>query len=224
MVHGSDRVRGGQDRSAGDMARRELVVLVFSLLAAVIVLGAADIYLINGQDSAPTTGPQLEVRVLEGAVKSNPIDYASRRQLAYAYQQAGRRGRALDEYSKVLAAYPDDLASLYNSGILLLGSWRNAEGEKDLLRVLQLAPTHALAAETLGEHYAKQQRFNRVLAVVLPAAAAHPDFADLQYLAGLGYEHNGEFVMAEKYYRHALELAPDMGEARQGLARTGGAK
>jgi tetratricopeptide (TPR) repeat protein len=211
-------------RMAKDRAPRLLVFCVLVLAAAVLIVGAVDIFKLIARNSTPTTGPDLRLRFLEGVVRHQPEEYESRRELAFAYQQAGREREALREYGRVLKARPNDLASLYNTGLIHLGSSRRGKGEKALLRVLELAPTHSLAAKALGDQYAEAGDYRRVLAVVVPAMDAHPELADLQYLAGLAYEKTGQRSRAQSSYHRAVLLMPDMKAAERGLKRVGGVK
>ena len=54
-----------------------------------------------------------------------------------------------------------------------------------------------------------------------PAAEAHPELADLQYLLGLANEKLGDKAAAARYYQLAVRYAPDMVEAQEGLKRVG---
>lgn len=192
-----------------------VIVLVAAILAVSMLLSAQ----IRDRRRYASEAASAPIRVLEGMARRKPWDLSVRRQLAFAYQQAGRTDDALREYDGVLDREADDLASLYNSAMIHIASGDGAQGEKLLSRVIALSPGHYLAAKALGERYAVQERYDRVLAVVLPAAEAHPELADLAYLAGFAYERTGRKALAEERYRHALELIPDMVQAREGLDR-----
>lgn len=196
-----------------------LVGFVMTLVIAVIVTGGLLVSRRGVAEARGETEPDSIVVIAEKATKERPDDPEVWRQLAYAYQQAGQHREALREYARVLSQDPNDLASLYNCGLIHLGLGESREGESELLAVIERAPTHALAAKALGEHYARTGRFDRILGAVASAADAHPELADLQYLAGLGYEKAGRRGEASGRYRAALLLVPDLGEARDGLAR-----
>ena len=117
---------------------------------------------------------------------------------------------------------PSDIASLYNSGLVCLSLGKDDEGEARLGRVLELQPGHALASRGLAEHYADKADFAQVAAVAVPAADAHAQMADLQYLAGLGLEKTGQESAALDRYERALELVPDMADALDAAQRVGG--
>lgn len=208
-----------EGRTAGDHVPRWLVAIVAVLFVAVLAVGGLVAERAMIRKPVVATGPEMRVRILEDAVRQRPDDLDSRRQLAFAYQQAGRDREALREYEKVLDGNANDLAALYNTGVIFLETGREDEGERTLLRVLKRAPSHALVAKTLGEYYAESGEFGRVVDIAAPAADSHLDMADLQYLAGIGYERTGHPDEAEARYRRALSLVPDMAEARDGLKR-----
>jgi len=215
---GASSTRADLSHASGAHAPRWLVALVIVLAVAVVGLGVlvARGAVLKGRQR---TGGDLRLGLLEEGVQARPNDLALRRQLAFAYQLAGRDDDALREYDAVLSEDPRDLAALYNKGLVTLSAGRRAEGERILLRVLELAPSHSLAAKALGELYVESAQFERVVDVVVPAADAHPGLADLQYLAGLGYENTRRPLEAEERYGRALSLMPDLTEAQRGLER-----
>jgi tetratricopeptide (TPR) repeat protein len=209
-------------RRRDDRAPRWLLIVALALGLATLVACVVLYFAYTGRDSRPTTGIGVQIQAYRRAVENNPTDYVARRNLAYSLQQAGRKREAIAEYSKVLSAYPDDLASLYSVGMIRLASWIPGEGERDLLRVLKLAPTHSLAAKALGEYYIDNRRYEEALSVLIPAADAHPDLADLQELAGEAYEKTGQVELAARRYEAALKYVPSMTAAKEGLSRVGG--
>jgi len=220
-VDGATQSEASIVRPRDDAAPVWLLILVLVLLVTVVGVS----WLVGRRivdrraEAALSADPRVEV--LENAVSERPEDLGSRRQLAQVYLQLGRDKDALREYKRVLSESPDDAAALYSAGVLYLSSGENKAGEESLLRVIELDPTHSYAALALAEHYSATQRVEKVVAVVKPAADAHPEIADLQYLAGLGYEETGAKESAVKYYRRALRFVPDMKEALEALDRLG---
>ncbi len=202
-------------------APRFLIAVVATLMILIAVVAGVIVNRVLVNDAAAQTGPGMRVAVLERGVRDDSEDVGTRRQLAFAYQQAGRPWDALRQYEEVLSREADDVASLYNSGLVRLSVGQTRMGEQSLRRVLEIAPTHALAAKSLGERYAEAGDFRRLLSAVAPAARAHPELADLQYLAGLGYEKAGDKTLAARHYRRALRLVPSMAEAKSGMTRLG---
>ena len=96
--------------------------------------------------------------------------------------------------------------------------------EESFWDVLEIDPTHVLAAKALGEYYAEKGTYKSLIQAVKPAAEAHPEMADLQYLLGMAYEKLGDKALAIEYYQRAVKYAPDMTEAQEGLARLGATK
>jgi tetratricopeptide (TPR) repeat protein len=196
-----------------------LVRLAVVLLLLVIVVGAL---VLRAANKHPETVGEKRVRILESVLKRDPGDLVTRRQLAFAHLQNGDKRLAREEFDQVLEGAPNDVASLYNQGVLLLASGSTSEAERLLGRVLELQPTHAMAAAALGTYYLGAGRLDRLLTTVLPAADAHPEFADLQYLAGRGFEESKRPREAEARYRAALLLLPEMRSAKDGLDRVRG--
>ena len=198
-----------------------LTAVVVVLVVAVFGVGALVATRLVVLASMAKDPEVVRMRILEKDAKDRPGDTGAIRQLAFAYQQAGRNGDALREYGKVLAIDPHDLAALFNSGEIYLDTGKNSRGEKSLLKVVELAPTHSLAAKALAEYYSKSGKYDKALAVIAPAAQAHPELADLQCLQGLAYERTGRRSDALACYQRAWALIPGMPEAREGLSRLG---
>jgi tetratricopeptide (TPR) repeat protein len=204
-----------------DAAPRWLAATVLALLAGVLILSGLVAYRFLGRSLDAAQGQDPRISSLAVAVRADPADVDARRQLAFSYQRAGQFGDAVREYKKVLSEKPDDLASLYNMGVIYLDTGKERDGEELLLQVMDLAPTHVLAAKALGDYYSGSGQYARVVQVVVPAVEARPELADLQYLAGLGYEKTGHEVQAVERYRKALHYVPDMVEATEALERLG---
>lgn len=197
-----------------------LALLVLLLIVAVVGVGGFVVrgMLTTSKDQSPT---KADIKTSAAAVQANPGDANARLTLAYAYQQDGQYEAALAEYDRVLQQDPKNLAALYNKGICYLALGQSKKAEASLWKVLKIDPTHALAAKALGDYYVSKRQYKSLLVAVGPVADARPTLADLQYLAGLGYEKTGRPKEAETKYRAALTYAPDMQEARDGLVRLG---
>lgn len=195
-----------------------LALLVLVLLLAVVGVGG---YIVRDMMSGEryTTPQDAEVTRAEAEVRSKPEDVDTRRNLAYAYQQAKRYDKAIEVYDQVLKLAPKDPASLYNKGAIYLELQANDRAEEVLWDVLEEEPTHVLAAKALGEYYASRGQYKSVLVAVRPVVKVKPEMADLQYLMGLSYENTGHAEWAEARYRLALKYVPDMPKARDALAR-----
>lgn len=213
-----------QSRPSSDSAPLWLVLCAVCLFAAVLVAAGFVANRLLTRDLVAARAVDARLQAFESAVEGRPGDVGARVRLAYAYQQNGLHREALDQYAEVLAANPGNSGALYNTGLIQLARGQASDGEATMSRLLELEPSHALAAQTLAERHSAQGEFARALAVVLPAADAHPENADLQYLAGLAYEKTGRTDAAILRYRSALRLVPGMSTARSALGRLGGAR
>lgn len=221
MVDGETQTRMRRGGVRRDRAPRWLTVSVLTLLALVIVLGVVVRTQLSARRAGEARLADPRVVVLDGLLREDSEDIDTRRQLAQVYVQQNRTGEALKQYKQILSREPDDIASLYNSGLIYLSSGKAKSGETALRRVLELEPTHVHASIALAEHFAVAGRVDEVVGVVKPAADAHDEIADLQYLVGLGYEETGDKAAAVKYYRRALRFVPSMEDARKALDRLG---
>lgn len=204
----------------------ELVPAWLALLVVVLFIALAGVggFVVRGLlagDLRPTSPQDADIARWTEAVKADPNDIDARVSLGYSLQQAGRYDKALDAYKYVIEKDPNNTAAHYNSGVIYdrIGSAGKAEAEWS--KVLQIDKTHVLAAKSLGKFYAQREHYKSLLYVVVPAADANPEMADLQYLVGLAYEKLGDTTRAIKYYQLALEYSPDMKDASDGLGRLG---
>lgn len=213
-------VRTASDASSGrNTIPVWLVLLVVGLLFAVVGVGE---FVVRSVRTGSTISPEsVAITTAEEAVRQRPDDLDARLSLGYAYQEAARYAEALEEYDRVIAGDPGMLAARYNRGVVLLELGRADEAEVELAALLADEPTHVMAAKTLGERYVEDERYAEALDLLAPAVTSAPNYADVQYLAGYAAEQLGRDNVAVSYYRGALTYAPDMPEAREGLARLG---
>lgn len=211
---------------ASDVVREQdlvpgwLALLVLVLLLAVVGLAGFVLRGVFTQDevASPT---RYAVEESQAKVEQSPDDVDSLLGLGYAYQQDGEYSKALDQYNAVLERDAENLAAMYNKGVVLLQLGDAKKAEETLWGVLKMAPDHALAAKTLGQIYIDQKHYKSTLVAVDPVVEARPELADLQYLSGFANEQLGNKDVAIERYRAALKYSPDLLEARDGLRRLG---
>lgn len=198
-----------------------LAVLVLVLLLAVVgVAGYTIRDLMSGRERAVDVTETAIVR-WESEVKADPDDTQARLQLGYAYQEAGRYDKAVEQYNRVLVKEPTNTGALYNIGVVYLRMDLDDKAEQAFWKVLEVTPDHVLAAKALGDIYAERGQYRSLLRAVRPVVQQHPEIADLQYLTGLAYEKLNHPDWAKARYRLALKYAPDYVKAREALTRLG---
>jgi len=221
----SNEIRGSGQAVAKpeDLVPTWLAALVLVLLLAIAALAG---YLIRGllADEGPAEPAEMAVSEWQDQVAQDPDDPDALLGLAYAMHQNGDLEDALAGYERVLEIDPTNQGALYNKGAVLLALDRGKEAETVLWDVLEVAPDHVLAAQSLGEYYIGQKHYKSALTALEPVAKARPEFADLQYLSGYSCEQLGLRDHAIAYYRAALEYVPDHIESREGLDRLGAAE
>ena len=217
----ADRVASSPVADEQNLVPMWLAMLVLVLLLAIVGVGGFIVRGLVAGDRRAATPQEVQVNAWLSKVEQDSENPENHLGLGYAYQMDGRYDKALAEYEIVLKANPADTAALYNRGIIYLKLDSGAKGEKSLWAVLDVEPTHALAAKALGEYYLSQKHYRSLIEAVRPSVVAHPEMADLQFLMATAYENLGEKDWAIERYRLALKYAPDMTEARQGLERLG---
>ena len=204
---------------AEDLVPRWLAALVFVLVLAVVLTGGFVIRGLVTRDQRAVSEQEIEIRDWAKRVAADPTDPRAHLGLGYAYQADGRYDKALEQYDLVLQYEPKDTAALYNRGTIYFKMGVNDLAEKSMWGVLNVDPKHQLAAKALGEYYASKGHYKSLIATVKPAAKAHPEMADLQYLLGLAYEKLNDPATASGYYQQAVKYSPNMVEAQAGLKR-----
>ncbi len=207
------------EHAPGNLIPMWLAILVLVLLLGVMAVGGYVIRGVVAGDDRSLSPREAEIESWRAKVRAAPQDSAAHLGLGYAYQLAGRYDKALAEYETVLDQQPRDTAALYNRGVIYLKLDVGRKAEESFWDVLEIEPGHVLAAKALGEYYAAKGQYRSAIRAVRPAAEAHPEMADLQYLMGLAYEKLGNTGWAIERYKLALKYAPDLQLAVEGLDR-----
>jgi tetratricopeptide (TPR) repeat protein len=207
-----------------NLVPRWLAILVLVLLLAVVLVGGFVIRGLLTRNQRAYSPQEIEIRTWTARVKASPNDPKTHLSLGYAFQSDGRYDKALEQYAIVLKANPRDTAALYNTANIYFKLGVDDRAEKSMWAVLDVEPTHELAAKALGEYYARKGEFKSLMVAVKPAADAHPELADLQYLMGQANEKLGDTAAAARYYQLAIKYSPDLTAAQEGLKRVGAGK
>ena len=180
----------------------------------------------HARPAAPYSPQEIEIRTWTAASRGEPQRPQAHLGLGYAYQSDGRYDKALEQYEIVLKSDPQDTAALYNRGNDLSSSSASDErAEKSMWEVLDVDPTHVLAAKALGEYYAAQGRVQvadrggqargrGASGAGRPAVPARPGVREARRRRRGGRATTGA----------ALKYAPDLTEAQEGLKRVGAGK
>lgn len=211
-------------RRAGELVPRWLAALVLVLLLAVVLVAGFVVRGLLTRGDRVTSPQDIQIRTWSQRVAANPGDLRAHLGLGYAYQSDGRYDKALEQYELVLKSDPKDTAALYNRASIYFKLGVDERAEKSMWAVLDVDPTHALAAKALGEHYSRKGQYKSLIVAVKPAADAHPELSDLQYLLGLAHEKQGDLAAASSYYQLAVKYSPDLAPAQEGLKRVGAGK
>ncbi len=217
-IHGPARRSPGRSTPDSRGATPVMVVYVAVVAIGIVVAGVLLFKGIVVHNARAAGAEDVRIPMLRNAVKVSPEDREIRRELAAAYQQVGRSSDALREYDTVLSIDALDADALFSAGMIHLQMDEERKAEDLFTRVLAVDRSHIGAAVALARQHARDGRFEDVLSVALKLSDAHPEIADLQYLVGLGYANTGKSSEAEKRYRRALKLVPEMEEARAALS------
>lgn len=197
------------------------MLLVVGLVVANVAM-AATLVRARPNPAEEPGAAYANLKSLEQKLEKSPNDPKILLQLGFEYRKAGMLGDALRVNRSLAEMDPNDVASRYNIGSVLLAMGDDKEAESALWDVLEIEPTHAMAAKSLGELYAKWGHYRSLLVAVEPAAVEHPELADLQYLWGLGKEKTGDLPGARRAYWLAMQRDSNLVAARAGYKRLGG--
>jgi len=162
-------------------------------------------------------------RMLEEAVRRGTRSPAVFFKLAWLAELHGSEDVAIDHYRRALALAPDDPVTLNNLAMILARqSGALDEAVKVATRARELRPDDPYVADTLGFVLLKADRLKEAVPLLLEAAKALRENAEVQHHAGMACYRNYEWEEARRHLKRALRLAPDAptaGEAREALKK-----
>ncbi len=202
-----------------------VVPLLVSLFAlSILMVGAftwewADARLQANWDPTPPA-----VSAAEARVTAEPTDPGALITLAHEYRRAGMLTEALESNRRALELDANEVAAHYNIGSILREMGDDTAAEVAFWDALEIDPVYASASIALGELYIDRGHYRSLLVAVTPAAKAHPEDGELQYLRAVGLEHTGKKREALDGYWRAMERAPGLADARAGYERLKGVR
>lgn len=127
---------------------------------------------------------------------------------AVAAAKAKETAKAIDLFSQLLAAEPNDFVAWTELGTVYFkdNSLDNAEGS--YFKAIELKKDYAVALLNLGKLYVSRKQFDNAILVLSNAAKSSPDSSDAQYYLGESYLQVKKGTLAVVHLNEALRLAP----------------
>jgi tetratricopeptide (TPR) repeat protein len=157
------------------------------------------------------------VTELGQAVAVEPGNPAVLGLLAQVQLAAGRPEQALTAADAALAAGPDDLAALAVRGLALADLRRFGEAAATADRILALGPNDGYAQRTGAAILAEARNGQPALNAAWRAVELAPEEPRAHLVLGLVALRLGLHDLAEKAYREALRLDPELAEAQHNI-------
>ena len=131
----------------------------------------------------------------------------------------GRYTAAIEEFRKVIASQPKNIAARYNLACVLNLGGHASASKKEFKEVLQLEPWHVETHNNLGILFFREGDNHAAVKHYRAAIEKRPGFAIGHNNLGLALQKLGQLDEAENHYRRALQLRPDFKSAAQRLER-----
>jgi serine/threonine-protein kinase len=141
------------------------------------------------------------------AISIDPLNTDALRELAAAYDSAGRTADAEATYRKAVELRPNDWITLADLGVFHNNHQQYAEAEKDFLSVVALVPDSPAQHRNLGGVYIKMGRFPDAERELLKSIGLGPTSSAYTNLAAL-YLYLGRYRDAIGPAHEAIRLAP----------------
>jgi type IV pilus assembly protein PilF len=144
------------------------------------------------------------------------------RNLGEAFMHEGNYTAALKELLRAEELIPDDPYLQNDLGLTYMARERHDQAIAHFRKAIRLDPDYAPARNNLGTAYLAKGDWDAAIATLseltedLLYATPHFPLTNL----GFAYYNKGNYQMAERYYRQALDLQPRYIIALRGLGRT----
>lgn len=154
--------------------------------------------------------PEARAGLRDAAQRSQEDRVRLLMQESLLLRQTDHRNEALAVLDEILAAEPENIDALYDSGLLAEQTGKPAELEKRLRKLLSIDPDHAHALNALAYSYTERNiRLPEAEKMLERAIQLEPE--DPAILDSLGWLHfrQGRLDQAEPLLRKAFALFPD---------------
>jgi tetratricopeptide (TPR) repeat protein len=158
------------------------------------------------------------IRDIEQFVDDNPGSLRGYELLAGALAAIGRADESIEAFQRLIKAAPDRPQSHYELGIALAAQGKKTEAAQEFEAALRLAPGYADPMTQLVLADLTNDRSGSALARVNEQLRRVPQSAPLYDLLGLIHAARNQQDSAEIAYRRAVELDPNLVDARVRLA------
>ncbi len=158
------------------------------------------------------------IKDIERFVNDNPGSIRGYELLAAALSAAGRSDESVETFQRLVKAAPDRPQSYYELGTALLGQGKKAEAAQQFEAAVKLAPGYAEPMSQLVLMDLTSERSTTALGRVNEQLRRVPRSAPLYDLLGLVQAARNKPDSAELAYRQAVELDPNLVDARIRLA------
>lgn len=162
--------------------------------------------------------PRAAIKDIERFVNDNPESLRGYELLAAGLSAAGRSDEAVESFQRLVKAAPDRAQSYYELGTALLGQGKKAEAAQQFEAAVKLAPAYAEPMSQLVLMDLTSERSTTALNRVNEQLRRAPRSAQLYDLLGLVQAARNKPDSAEVAYRQAVELDPNLVDARVRLA------
>jgi len=135
---------------------------------------------------------------------------------------SGKLDEAMTEFEQALTADPYNIQALYGRALIYQGRGQHQQAIDDFTAASRLAPQKAEPLVGRATSYLALDKGKEAATDLDEAVQADPNNVAAWSARGQAYERLGDKAKAAASYNRALALRPNDGNARSGLARTGG--
>lgn len=149
-------------------------------------------------------GSAASITLLVDWVRSHKGDVAARYALAAAYSTDGKRGDAVKEYRRLLAASPEYVPALNDLAWLLYQDKQISEALQLANKAYELRPNSGPVLDTLGWIRLQQGEIKQGLGLLRQAAEKLPEVGDAQYHLAEALAQSGKKVESREILERVL--------------------